>query len=120
TDHAPHTPQQKESFEQAPNGSIGMETSLSVAITYLVNKGILTLPQLIEKMSVNPAKILNIPAGNLSVGANADVVIFNPVEEYTVDITNLHGKSINTPFKNMKLEGKVKYTILNGEVVYKD
>lgn len=120
TDHAPHTPQQKESFEKAPNGSIGMETSLSVAITYLVNKGILTLPQLIEKMSVNPAKILNIPAGNLSVGANADVVIFNPVEEYTVDITKLHGKSINTPFKNMKLEGKVKYTILNGEIVYKD
>lgn len=120
TDHAPHTPQQKQDFESAPNGSIGMETSLSVGITYLVNKGILTLPQLISKMSVNPAKILNIPAGRLSVGDNADIVIFNPDEEYTVDINQLHGKSINTPFKGMKLQGKVKYTVLNGEIVYKD
>lgn len=120
TDHAPHTPQQKQDFESAPNGSIGMETSLSVGITYLVNKGILTLPQLISKMSVNPAKILNIPAGKLSVGDNADIVIFNPTEEYTVDINKLHGKSINTPFKGMKLQGKVKYTVLNGEIVYKD
>lgn len=120
TDHAPHTPQQKQDFEAAPNGSIGMETSLSVGITYLVNKGILTLPQLISKMSGNPAKILNIPAGRLSVGDNADIVIFNPDEEYTVDINKLHGKSINTPFKGMKLQGKVKYTILNGEIVYKD
>lgn len=120
TDHAPHTPQQKQDFESAPNGSIGMETSLSVGITYLVNKGILTLPQLISKMSVNPANILNIPAGKLSVGDNADIVIFNPDEEYTVDINKLHGKSINTPFKGMKLQGKVKYTILNGEIVYKD
>lgn len=120
TDHAPHTPQQKQDFESAPNGSIGMETSLSVGITYLVNKGILTLPQLISKMSVNPAEILNIPAGRLSVGDNADIVIFNPDEEYTVDINQLHGKSINTPFKGMKLQGKVKYTVLNGEIVYKD
>ncbi len=120
TDHAPHTPQQKENFEKAPNGSIGMETSLSVGITYLVNKGILTLPQLIEKMSVNPAKILDIPAGSLSVGASADIVIFNPTEEYKVDINNLHGKSLNTPFKNMWLQGKVKYTIVNGEIVYTD
>ncbi|MEE1076221.1 MAG: dihydroorotase [Acutalibacteraceae bacterium] len=120
TDHAPHTPQQKQDFESAPNGSIGMETSLSVGITYLVNKGILTLPQLISKMSVNPANILNIPAGKLSVGDNADIVIFNPDEEYTVDINKLHGKSINTPFKGMKLQGKVKYTVLNGEIVYKD
>lgn len=120
TDHAPHTPQQKQDFNSAPNGSIGMETSLSVGITYLVDKGILTLAQLIEKMSVNPAEILNIPAGKLSTGDNADIVIFNPDEEYTVDINKLHGKSINTPFKGMKLKGKVKYTVLNGEIVYKD
>lgn len=120
TDHAPHTPQQKQDFNSAPNGSIGMETSLSVGITYLVDKGILTLTQLIEKMSVKPAEILNIPAGKLSVGENADIVIFNPDEEYTVDINKLHGKSINTPFKGMKLKGKVKYTVLNGEIVYKD
>lgn len=120
TDHAPHTPQEKSDFEKAPNGSIGMETSLSVANTYLVDKGILTLSQIIEKMSLNPAKILNIPAGTLSIGANADIVIFNPNEEYIVDINKLHGKSKNTPFKNMKLKGKVKYTILNGDIVYRD
>ena len=120
TDHAPHTPQEKADFEKAPNGSIGMETSLSVAITYLVDKGYLTLSQLIEKMSLNPAKILHIPAGTLSVGANADVVLFNPDEIYTVDVNQLHGKSKNTPFKNMTLKGKVKYTLLDGNIVYQE
>ena len=97
-----------------------METSLSVAITYLVDKGYLTLSQLIEKMSLNPAKILHIPAGTLSVGANADVVLFNPDEIYTVDVNQLHGKSKNTPFKNMTLKGKVKYTLLDGNIVYQE
>ncbi|MEE0930673.1 MAG: dihydroorotase [Acutalibacteraceae bacterium] len=120
TDHAPHTPQEKSDFKNAPNGSIGMETSLSVSLTYLVDKGVLSLNQLIEKMSLNPARILNIPAGTLSVGANADVVIFDPDEIYMVDIEKLHGKSKNTPFKGMSLKGKVKFTVLNGEVVYKD
>ena len=120
TDHAPHTPQEKADFEKAPNGSIGMETSLAAGITYLVNKGLLSLPQLINKMSLAPAKILNIPAGSLSVGENADIVIFDPNEEFTVDVNKLHGKSKNTPFKGMKLYGKVKYTVLNGNIVYKD
>ena len=120
TDHAPHTTEDKADFEKAPNGSIGMETSLSVGLTYLVDSGIMTISQLIEKMSVNPAKILNIPAGTLSVGASADIVIFDPNQVYTVDKNKLHGKSKNTPFKGMKLKGKVRYTILNGEVVYKD
>lgn len=97
-----------------------METSLAVGITYLVNKGLLSLPQLINKMSLAPAKILNIPAGSLSVGENADIVIFDPNEEFTVDVNKLHGKSKNTPFKGMKLNGKVKYTVLNGNIVYKD
>ena len=110
----------KSDFEKAPNGSIGMETSLSVAITYLVDKGYLTLSQLIEKMSLNPARILHIPAGTLSVGANADVVLFNPDEIYTVDVNQLHGKSKNTPFKNMTLKGKVKYTLLDGNIVYQE
>ena len=120
TDHAPHTPQEKADFEKAPNGSIGMETSLAVGITYLVNKGLLSLPQLINKMSLAPAKILNIPAGSLPVGENADIVIFDPNEEFTVDVNKLHGKSKNTPFKGMELYGKVKYTVLNGNIVYKD
>ncbi len=109
----------KADFEKAPNGSIGMETSLSVAVTYLADKGILTFPQLIEKMSLNPARILGIQAGTLSVGSPADIVIFDPYETYTVDINKLHGKSKNTPFKNMQLKGRVKYTVLSGNIVYK-
>ena len=71
-------------------------------------------------MSLNPAEILNIPAGTLSVGANADVVVFDPDEEWTVDVNRLHGKSKNCPFKGRTLKGKVKYTILGGEIVYND
>ena len=120
TDHAPHTPQEKADFEKAPNGSIGMETSLSAGITNLVKTGKLTIYQLIEKMSTNPAKILNIEAGTLREGTMADIVIFDINESYTVDVEKLHGKSKNSPFKNQTLFGKVKYTILNGEVVYSD
>ncbi len=120
TDHAPHTPQEKSDFEKSPNGSIGMETSLSAGITNLVKTGKLTIYELIEKMSTNPAKILNIDAGTLKEGAMADIVIFDIKESYTVDVEKLHGKSKNSPFKNQTLFGKVKYTILNGEVVYSD
>jgi dihydroorotase len=120
TDHAPHTPEEKSDFIKSPNGSIGMETSLSAGITNLVKTGKLTVSQLIEKMSTNPAKILGIDAGTLKDGAEADIVIFDADESYTVDVEKLHGKSKNSPFKNQTLYGKVKYTILNGEVVYSD
>lgn len=120
TDHAPHTVEEKADFEKAPNGSIGMETSLSASITALVKTGKLTINQLIEKMSTNPARILNIDAGTLKDNAMADIVIFDLDESYTVDADKLHGKSKNTPFKGRTLYGKVKYTILNGEVVYSD
>lgn len=119
TDHAPHTVEEKSDFEKSPNGSIGMETSLSVGITYLVKTGKLTINQLIEKMSTNPANILDIEAGSLKEGKCADLVLFDPDESYTVDVNKLHGKSKNTPFKNLTLQGKVKYTILDGKVVYK-
>ena len=120
TDHAPHTPEEKADFVKAPNGSIGMETSFAVCNTYLVKTGKMTLSQLVEKMSVNPARILKINAGTLSVGANADVVLINPDEEWTVDVGKLHGKSKNTPFKGRTLTGKVKKTILGGKVVFED
>ena len=120
TDHAPHTPEEKADFVKAPNGSIGMETSFAVCNTYLVKTGRMTLSQLVEKMSVNPARILKINAGTLSVGANADVVLINPDEEWTVDAGKLHGKSKNTPFKGRTLTGKVKKTILGGKVVFED
>ena len=118
TDHAPHTPEEKADFVKAPNGSIGMETSFAASYTYLVKTGLMTLSQLVEKMSLNPAKILGIPAGTLAVGANADIALIDTNEEWTVDAEKLHGKSKNTPFKGMSLTGKVKMTILGGEVVF--
>ena len=118
TDHAPHTPEEKADFEKAPNGSIGMETSLAVGITYLVKPGLLSFSQLIEKMSVNPAKLLGIPAGILAVGAPADIALVDLNREWTVDTDHLHGKSKNTPFKGMTLTGKVVKTLLDGEVVF--
>ena len=116
TDHAPHSPEEKADFAGAPNGSIGMETSLSAALTAL--EGRLTLSQVIEKMSTAPARILGIPAGTLQVGAAADVVLFHPEERWTVDPEKLHGKSRNTPFKGMTLRGRVKLTFSRGRLVY--
>lgn len=116
TDHAPHTSEEKADFLTAPNGSIGMETSLAAVLTAL--DGVLTLSQILEKMSWNPAKILNIPAGTLQTGANADIVLFDPEQRWTVDENTLHGKSKNTPFKGMTLKGKVLLTIFRGRKVY--
>ena len=120
TDHAPHTPEEMADFEKAPNGSIGMETSLAAALTVLYHGGMLSLSDIIRLMSVNPSKILGISSGALSPGADADIVVFDPNEEWTVDINRLHGKSKNCPFKGKKLKGKVKYTVLNGRIVYSD
>lgn len=116
TDHAPHSPEEKADFLKAPNGSIGMETSLAATLTAL--EGELSLAQVVEKMSCNPAKILHIPAGSLKVGTPADVVLFDPEKRWTVDPEALHGKSKNTPFKGMELKGKVAMTILEGRIVY--
>ena len=116
TDHAPHSPEEKGDFLKAPNGSIGMETSLAATLTAL--KGVLALPEILAKMSWNPARILNIPAGTLRTGANADVVLFDPEKEWVVDPEKLHGKSKNTPFKGMTLQGKVAMTIFRGRIVY--
>lgn len=118
TDHAPHAPEEKQDFLKAPNGSIGMETSLSAGITNLVKTGELTINELINKMSTAPAEILGINAGTLSTGAPADIVLFDMDESYTVDVNKLHGKSKNSPFKGKELFGRVKYTLLDGEVVY--
>lgn len=118
TDHAPHTVEDKADFVSAPNGSIGMETSLAVGITCLVKRGLLSFEKLVEKMSVNPAKILGINAGTLAIGAPADITLVDLDEEWVVDVDKLHGKSKNTPFKGRCLCGKVKKTILGGKVVF--
>ena len=118
TDHAPHAPAEKADFLTAPNGAIGMETSLAAAWTAC--EGRLSLGRLVEKMSLAPARILGIPAGTLAVGAAADVAIFDPERRWTVDPKNLHGKSENTPFKGRTLKGKVVATVFHGRIVYDD
>ncbi|MCI8554443.1 MAG: dihydroorotase [Clostridiales bacterium] len=120
TDHAPHTLEDKADFLRAPNGSVGMETSLAVGITFLVRTGCLTLARLIRLMSSSPAELLGIPGGSLQRGAPADLVLFDPDEPWTVEPGRLHGKSQNCPFKGMKLYGRVKATLLEGQLVYTD
>lgn len=118
TDHAPHTMKEKErEFERAPSGILGLETSLSLSITNLVKPGHLTLPQLIEKMSLNPANLFNFPAGEIKKDCPADITIFNPGEEIVYD--EFVSKSKNSPYVGMKLHGVVKYTICGGKVVYR-
>jgi dihydroorotase len=118
TDHAPHTPEEKADFFNAPNGVIGLETSLSVGITYLVNRGYISLFKLLYMMSTVPAEILGINAGSLKINSPADIVLFDPDEKWIVEPKNLHGKSQNTPFKGMELTGRVKYTICSGKIVF--
>ena len=119
TDHAPHTPEEKADFLHAPNGSIGMETSLAACYTALVAPGLMSLSALVEKMSCAPARILGIPGGTLRVGAPADAVLFDPQETWVVDPARLHGKSRNTPFAGMRLQGRVRMTVCRGRTVYR-
>jgi dihydroorotase len=118
TDHAPHTPEEKADFLGAPSGAIGMETSLAAGITFLVRPGILTLAELIRRMSGTPARLLGIPGGTLEPGSPADLVLFDPDELWTVDPAGLHGKSRNAVFKHRKLAGRVQMTFLGGRIVY--
>ena len=120
TDHAPHMPQEKADFAGAPNGSVGLETSLAVGITALVKTGRMPLSGLISLMSEQPARLLKISGGTLSPGSAADIVLFDPDECWTVDPSRLHGKSRNTPFIGETLYGKVKMTILGGRIVYQN
>ncbi len=119
TDHAPHHSDDKRiEFEKAANGIVGLETSLSLGITYLVKTGRLSMMQLIEKMSTKPAEIINCGRGTLNVGAPADIVIFDENEKYTVDASTFASKGKNTPFNNMELYGRVHRTITGGKTVF--
>ena len=120
TDHAPHSSEEKsKDMASAPSGMIGLETSLALGITNLVKKNELTLSELIEKMSTNPAKIYNINGGTLSEGAYADITIFDENKEWIVT-DNFKSKAKNSPFIGEKLTGKVIYTICKGKVVYSE
>ena len=118
TDHAPHHKDEKDcEFGYALNGIVGLETSLGVGIKYLVNEGVLTMSQLVEKMSLNPSKILGIAKGTLGEGKIADITIFNPDEKWTVDIQKLNSKSKNSPYDGYELCGKPQYVIVGGKII---
>lgn len=118
TDHAPHSEEEKNKpLTEAPSGITGLETSLGLGITNLVKTGHLTLMELLEKMTWNPAALYHLPSGSIEKGAPADLVIFDPDEKWTAD--TFLSKSSNTPFKGAELYGKIHYTICRGEVVYK-
>lgn len=118
TDHAPHSEEEKNKpLTEAPSGITGLETSLGLGITNLVKTGHLTLMELLEKMTWNPAALYHLPSGSIEKDAPADLVIFDPDEKWTAD--TFLSKSSNTPFKGAELYGKIHYTICRGEVVYK-
>lgn len=116
TDHAPHSKEEKDKpLDQAPSGITGIETSLALGVTELVEKGYLSMMQLLEKMTVNPAKLYNMEQGRLQEGKPADVVLFDPEEEW--EVKEYKSKATNSPFTGWKLKGKVKYTICDGKIV---
>jgi dihydroorotase len=119
TDHAPHHYDAKErEFDDAPNGIIGLETSLGLAMTQLVHGGLITLPQLIARMSTDAARIFRLPGGTLRKGSVADVVILDPDLEWTVRPEDSFSKSRNTPFAGERLRGRAVTTIVRGSVVF--
>ncbi len=120
TDHAPHHYDAKErEFDDAPNGIIGLETALGLAISELVDGGVLTLPELVLRMSTLPARLFNLPGGTLATGAPADVVLFDPAAEWEVRPERFYSKSRNTPFAGRRLRGRAEATIVGGELVYR-
>ncbi len=120
TDHAPHAAEEKADFEKAPNGVVGLETSLAATLTQLYHTGKMPLAQIVRVMCVNPRTILGIDGGTLGIGDTADIAVVDLNEEWVVDPQKLHSKSKNTCFKGMTLKGKVKYTIVDGKVVFED
>ncbi len=121
TDHAPHSEEEKrQSMEKAPFGIVGLETSVALTITELVDKGILTPMQMAEKMSHRPAQILGLDRGSLREGKPADVVVIDPEAEYVIDPETFVSKGKNTPFGGKKVKGKVMTTICDGKVVFQE
>lgn len=119
TDHAPHSKEDKADFYKAPNGVVGLETSLAVALTKLYHTGKCDLMKISEIMSANPREILGIKPVSLEAGQPADITIFDPDLEWIVEPDKLHSKSKNSVFKGEKLKGKTVYTISQGEIVFK-
>lgn len=121
TDHAPHHEREKNvSFDDAPNGVIGLETSFQLGYTRLVKTGILTPLELIDKMSTKPAEILGIDRGRIKVGQAADLTIIDVEKQYVINPSDFLSKGKNSPFIGMDVNGSVEYTIVGGKIVWKN
>ncbi len=119
TDHAPHSEEEKrKSCKEAPFGIVGSETAFALTWTELVLTGYLSVKQLVEKMSVNPARILGIDRGCIGEGKIADLTIVDPESEYIIDKNKFFSKGKNTPFHGRKVSGRVEYTLVAGKLVY--
>jgi dihydroorotase len=120
TDHAPHAAEKKmQELDRAPFGIVGLETALGLVSTQLIGPGHLTWPQAIEKMTINPARVLRLNKGTLAVGADADVTVIDPDHEWIVDPNRFRSKSRNTPFAGRKLRGRADAVIVGGKVKYR-
>ncbi|MDR3708638.1 MAG: dihydroorotase [Capsulimonadaceae bacterium] len=118
TDHAPHAAHEKErEFALAPFGMIGLETSLGLVITHLVKPGVITLAQMVDKMSTQPARLLGVPGGSLGVGDVADITVFDPDLQWTVNPAVFKSKSRNTIYGGTELTGKAVATIVGGRLI---
>lgn len=121
TDHAPHTESEKAvPIKKAPFGIVGLETAACLTNTILVKGGYLTPMQMVEKMSYNPAKIMGFDKGDIREGKAADIVVFDSNEQYLIDKNEFASKGRNTPFDGWRVEGRVKYTVCGGKIVYRD
>jgi dihydroorotase len=121
SDHAPHAYDEKDAaFDDAPFGIVGLETALGVAYTELVKGGVLTLPELISRMSTVPARLFGVPGGTLRPGAPADVVVLDVTSGWTVDPARFHSKSRNTPFAGRSLTGRAALTVVAGKIVHQE
>lgn len=120
TDHAPHTTREKlRAFAEAPNGIVGLETAVGVLLTHLVHTGLLSLSDAIAKLTAEPARILGIEGGDLSVGKPADIAVIDPHLEWIANANLFKSKSRNTPFHGWTLKGRAVMTILGGRIAYK-
>jgi dihydroorotase len=119
TDHAPHSPLEKDlEFDRAAFGIIGLETALPLTLA-LVEEGVLSLPEAIRKLSYNPASILGVIGGSLNEGGPADLAIVDPEQEYTLQPGDIRSKSKNSPFIGQPLKGQNLLTMIGGRIVWK-
>jgi dihydroorotase len=119
TDHAPHSPEKKmRELDQAPFGIVGLETLIPITVLGLIEPGHLTWPEVIRKLTVEPAKLIGIPKGTLRPGADADVTIIDPTTPWTIDPRAFHSKSRNTPYGGWEVRGRAHTVIVSGEVRY--